>query len=480
MKKKEIMAMAAIGIVMVACSDNELHEHGNDWEGNEPLELSASISETVLSKADGNFTAGEYYFSYVSNTQTSLRYTDTKTDFDVSGTGKSYLTWDKINTNSSLKNKLFILDNVPYQITNETTTSFTSSDGKIKLSEIKESSEDITGSTSETTDEVEEEESEKSKYTAAPAPEISGKGNDLLWATVKVDDQIPLSPVHFELEHKMAMLTFDLYSKNDEIKELLKQNVTVKLEGVITEPTTFNRVTGVVSVDYPSNGEVSSYIDDMGVLEPTEDEEKGVARCTKSWIFPPQQFHNIGRPVLNVTLSKTEAEGTETITKTFRGRLPESMIYNKKSELLEFISGCHLIIEVELGDVNNMEIRFRPVLVRKWIPKTIVDINVDQVGVRTANELLDLVKTYNGNPNNPILWRYGVLKNNDEDKPTWYFDLWSNISGYTKPSNSSTSNDLGFNTDQTPGFIINSHNYKVNDKTVDKYGNLEDEDTTTP
>lgn len=474
MKKKEIMAMAAIGIVMVACSDNELHEHGNDWEGNEPLELSASISETVLSKADGNFTAGEYYFSYVSNTQTSLRYTDTKTDFDVSGTGKSYLTWDKINTNSSLKNKLFILDNVPYQITNEETTSFTSSDGKIDLSKIKESSEDITGSTLETTGEGEEEESIISKYTAAPAPEISGKGNDLLWATVKVDEQIPLSPVHFKLEHKMAMLTFDLYSKNGEIKELLKEDVTVKLEGVITEPTTFNRVTGVVSVDYPDNGEVSSYIDDMGVLEPTEDEEKGVARCTQSWIFPPQQFHNIGRPILEVTLKDEETE-----TKTFRGRLPESMIYNNKSELLEFMSGCHLIIEVELGNWDNMEIRFRPVLVRKWIPKTIVDINVDQVGVRTANELLDLVNTYNDNPNNPILWRYGVLKNNNGES-TWYFDLWSHISDYTEV-NATDKNDLGFIINKTPGFIINSHNYKVNGKIVGEDGNFQkDEDTTTP
>lgn len=475
MKKKEIMAMAAIGIVMVACSDNELHEHGNDWKGNEPLELSASISETVLSKADGDFTAGEYYFSYVDNTQSSLRYTDKETTFDESGTGISYLTWDMVDTDNSPANKLFILDNVPYQITNETTTSFTSSNGKIDLSEIKESSEDITGSTPETTGEGEEEESKKTKYTAAPAPETPGKGNDLLWGTVEVADQIPLSPVHFVLEHRMAMLTFDLYSKNDEIKELLKQNVTVKLEGVITEPTKFNRVSGVVSVNY-FTGNIST-ISDMGVLEPTEDEEKGVARCTKSWIFPPQQFHNIGRPVLEITLSKNE--GTETITKTFRGRLPESMIYNNKSELLEFISGCHLIIEVELGDVNNMEIRFRPVLVRKWIPKTIVDINVDQVGVRKADELLNLVNTYNVNPKNPILWRYGVLKNNN-GKSTWYFDLWSHIDNYTEPSGSNTSNSLGFKTDQTPGFIINSHNYKVNDKTVDEYGNLKDEDTTTP
>lgn len=473
MKKKEIMAMAAIGIVMVACSDNELHEHGNDWKGNEPLELSASISETVLSKADGDFTAGEYYFSYVDNTQSSLRYTDKETTFDESGTGISYLTWDMVDTDNSPANKLFILDNVPYQITNETTTSFTSSNGKIDLSKIKESSEDITGSTPETTGEGEEEESKKTKYTAAPAPETPGKGNDLLWGTVEVADQIPLSPVHIELEHRMAMLTFDLYSKNNEIKELLKQEVTVKLEGVITEPTTFNRVTGNVSVSY-TGGNVTSDIENMGVLEPTEDEEKGVARYTQSWIFPPQQFHNIGRPVLNVTLSKTEGEGTETITKTFRGRLPESMIYNDKSQLLEFISGCHLIIVVELGNWDDMEIRFRPVLVRKWTPKTLVDINVDQVGIRTADELSELVSTYNANPNDSKLWKYGVLKNG-----TWFFDLWSNIDSYGKPEGSSDTN-LGFKEkeEDQPGFKIISHGHTINGKTVNEDGTLKDEEET--
>ena len=435
MKKKEIMAMAAIGIVMVACSDNELHEHGNDWKGNEPLELSASISETIQTRANEP-ASGTYYFSYVKNGAGNSTYSTVGVVFN-DGDATPNLTCGGINKSSSL----FVLDNV--NVTNQYP--------KVTLPET---------------------------FDAGPAPANPGTGNDLLWDTVKVANVIsaPLSPVHFVLEHRMSMLTFDLYSKNDEIKELLKQNVTVKLEGVITEPTTFNRVTGVVSVNY-STGNIST-ISDMGVLEPTEDEEKGVARCTKSWIFPPQQFHNIGRPVLEITLSKNE--GTETITKTFRGRLPESMIYNNKSELLEFISGCHLIIEVELGDVNNMEIRFRPVLVRKWIPKTIVDINVDQVGVRKADELLNLVNTYNDNPNNPILWRYGVLKNNDEDKPTWYFDLWSHIDNYTKPSDSNTSNSLGFKTDQTPGFIINSHNYKVNGKTVDEYGNLKDEDTTTP
>lgn len=438
MKKKEIMAMAAIGIVMVACSDNELHEHGNDWKGNEPLELSASISETIQTRANEP-ASGTYYFSYVKNGADNSTYSTIDVEFNNNGDATPNLTWGGINKSSVY----FILDNINKTATNNS-VSFDDDD----------------------------------TFDAGPAPANPGEGNDLLWDIVKVANVIsaPLSPVHFVLEHRMAMLTFDLYSKNDEIKELLKQNVTVKLEGVITEPTKFNRVTGNVSVSY-TGGNVTSDIENMGVLEPTEDEEKGVARCTKSWIFPPQQFHNIGRPVLEITLSKNE--GTETITKTFRGRLPESMIYNNKSELLEFISGCHLIIEVELGDVNNMEIRFRPVLVRKWIPKTIVDINVDQVGVRTAEELSDLVTKYNNNPNDPILWRYGVLKNNNGES-TWYFDLWSNIDNYIKPSDSSTSNDLGFKTDQTPGFIINSHNYKVNDKTVNEYGNLKDEDTTTP
>ena len=456
MNKRYIMSMASICIIMTACSENVLNEHENGWKGNEPLQLSASISETVLGRAEEDFTAGKYYFSYVNNTQTSLRYTDKETEFDGSGTGISYLTWDKVNTNSNLKNKLFILDNVPFQIVNDKIKYFTSgTDGNINLGDIKEG--------------------DKPKYTAAPAPEIPGTGNDLLWGTVKVADQIPLSPVHFELEHRMSMLTFELYSKDDEIKELLKEDVTVKLEDVITEPTTFNRVTGNVSVSYTGRN-VTSDIDNMEVLPPTE-EDGGVSRYTKSWIFPPQQFHNIGRPILNVTLSKTEGEGTETITKTktFRGRLPESMIYNNnnKSELLEFISGCHLIIEVKLGNWNDMEIRFRPVLVRKWIPQTLVDINVDQVGIRTAEELSDLVSTYNNNPNDSKLWKYGVLK--DE---TWYFDLWKNIDSYEKPEGSSDNTDLGFNEGENPGFKIISHGYKINGKTVNENGTLSDKTET--
>ncbi len=446
--------MVAIGIIMTACSKNELNEHENGWKGNEPLLLSASISETVLSRAEGDFTVGKYYFSYVDNKQSSLRYTDKETTFDDSGTGTSDLTWDKVDTDKTPANKLFILDNVPYKIVKDNTKYFTSgADGNINLGNI--------------------EEGDESKYTAAPAPEIPGTGNDLLWDTVKVADQIPLSPVHFELEHRMSMLTFELYSKVSDIKELLKEDVTVKLEGVITEPTTFNRVTGNVSVSY-TGGNVTSDIENMGVLEPTEDEEKGVARYTKSWIFPPQQFHNIGRPILNVTLSKTEGEGTETITKTFRGRLPESMIYNDKSQLLEFISGCHLIIVVELGNWDDMEIRFRPVLVRKWTPKTLVDINVDQVGIRTADELSELVSTYNADPNDSKLWKYGVLKNG-----TWFFDLWSNIDSYEKPEGSFDT-DLGFkeNEEDQPGFKIISHGHTINGKTVKEDGTLKDEEET--
>lgn len=443
MKKRYIMAMAAIGIIMTACSENELNEHENGWKGNEPLQLSASISETVLGRAEGDFTAGKYYFSYVNNTQTSLRYTDKETEFDGSGTGTSDLTWDKVNTNSNLKNKLFILDNVPFQIVNneiEYFTSGTDGNGYINLNGIMEA---------------------EKKYQAAPAPVIPGTGNDLLWDTVKVADQIPLSPVHFELEHRMSMLTFELFSNVPQIKELLKQKVTVKLEGVITNPATFNRATGVVSVIYDNN--VTSTIEDLGVLEATE-KEGGVARYTQSWIFPPQRFDKIGaRPVLEVTLSNTD--GTE--TKKFRGRLPESMVYDKKSELLEFISGCHLIIEVKLGNRNDMEIRFRPVLVREWIPKTLVDINVDQVGIRTAEELSDLVSTYNNNPNDSKLWKYGVLK--DE---TWYFDLWKDI------SIPSITNDLGFSKNQNPGFKIISHGYKINGKTVNYDGTLKDEEET--
>lgn len=410
-----------MGVMMAACSDNGLNEQ-TGWMETEALQLTASISETVQTRANEP-ASGTYYFSYVKNGAGNSTYSTVGVAF-TDGDATPNLTWGGINKSSSL----FVLDNV--NVTDQ---------------------QNLTVALPET-------------FNAGPAPANPGTGNDLLWDTVKVANVIsaPLSPVHFVLEHRMSMLTFDLYSKNDEIKELLKQNVTVKLEGVITEPTTFNRVTGVVSVNY-STGNIST-ISDMGVLEPTEDEEKGVARCTKSWIFPPQEFGR-DRPVLSITLERTIDDVTT--KKTFKGVLPESMLYGGEYRSLEFISGCHLTVTVVLGNWDNLEVNFRPVLVEKWDELDLKDLNVNQIGVYTADELSDLVDTYNDNNKNPdktnlTLWKYGTFS---ETNNKWTFYLWKDLTisddSIIEMDNTSTPTKLKFTERSGYSFIFQSNGHTI-------------------
>ena len=157
MKKKEIMAMAAIGIVMVACSDNELHEHGNDWKGNEPLELSASISETIQTRANEP-ASGTYYFSYVENGADNSTYSTIDVEFNNNGDATPNLTWGGINKSSVY----FILDNINKTATNNS-VSFDDDD----------------------------------TFEAGPAPANPGEGNDLLWDIVKVANVIKSSKCNF-------------------------------------------------------------------------------------------------------------------------------------------------------------------------------------------------------------------------------------------------------------------------------------------
>ena len=226
------MAMAVMSIMTVACTDYDLNGQ-TDWKGDEPLELSASISETLPTRAEEELAEGTYYFSYVNSKQTSVKYETTKVSFEA-GNSTPDLTWDQINTNNNITNKLFILDNVPYINMNGFTSSNNDTNKLINLKEIKEGTET------------------ESRYNAGPAPTVPGEGNDLLWDTVKVENVsgAPLSPVHFDLEHRMSMLTFKLLSNNDnEINTLLSnpEKVEVKLHRVITEPYQFNRLTGAIT-----------------------------------------------------------------------------------------------------------------------------------------------------------------------------------------------------------------------------------------
>ena len=447
MKKGQIMAMAVMSIMTVACTDYDLNGQ-TDWKGDEPLELSASISETLPTRAEEELAEGTYYFSYVNSKQTSVKYETTKVSFEA-GNSTPDLTWDQINTNNNITNKLFILDNVPYINMNGFTSSNNDINKLINLKEIKEGTET------------------ESRYNAGPAPTVPGEGNDLLWDTVKVENVsgAPLSPVHFDLEHRMSMLTFKLLSNNDsEINTLLSnpEKVEVKLHRVITEPYQFNRLTGAITNNTKPIDETQAVTLDITGYTPEE------GAITESWIFPPQEFHNTGRPVLAITLTETENQ-----TRTFKGVLPESMLYEGKYEPLEFFSGCHLTVTVVLGSWDDLTVNFRPVLVKKWVTYSAKDINAKQVGVYTADELMELVKAYNqdSSKDNLTLWKYGTY---DEDNSTWTFYLWKDLTGVTE-----TDNSLGFITEEgKPSFTFKANGHTINGKTVETNGTLTDNSTT--
>lgn len=449
MKKRQIVAMAVMGIMTVACTDYDLNGQ-TDWKGDELLEISASISETLPTRTEKEPAEGTYYFSYVNSKQTSVKYETTEVSFEA-GNSTPDLTWDQINTNNNITNKLFILDNVPSINTNGFTSSNNDTNKLINLKEIKEGTET------------------ESRYNAGPAPTVPGEGNDLLWDTVKVENVsgAPLSPVHFDLEHRMSMLTFKLLSNNDsEINTLLSnpEKVEVKLHRVITEPYQFNRLTGAITINSTTTPIEEKNAVTLEVAGYTPEE----GATTQSWIFPPQEFHNTGRPVLAITLTDTEKNQT----RTFKGVLPESMLYEGSNELLEFLPGCHLTVTVVLGSWDDLTVNFRPVLVKKWVTYSAKDINAKQVGVYTADELMELVKAYNqdSSEDNLTLWKYGTY---DEDNSTWTFYLWKNLTEVTV-----TNNNLGFASDQTPGFTFEANGHTINGKTVETNGTLTDNSTT--
>lgn len=412
-----------MGVMMAACSDNGLNEQ-TGWMETETLQLTASISETVQTRANEP-ASGTYYFSYVKNGAGTTTYSTVVVAF-TDGDATPNLTWGGINKSSSL----FVLDNV--NVTDQ---------------------QNLTVALPET-------------FNAGPAPEKPGTGNDLLWDTEKVANVIsaPLSPVHFELEHRMSMLTFAISSGNSEIDGLLKSgNVSVQLLKVVKEPTTFNRSNGTVSI----STEKKNTCELGGAYVSSDTEEQG-DYITDNWIFPPQKFGS-ERPVLSITLERIINDVTT--KKTFKGVLPESMFYEGEYRSLEFLSGCHLTVTVVLGNWDNLEVNFRPVLVEKWDELDLKDLNVNQIGVYTANELEELVGAYNDNPGktNLTLWKYGIFSDTDNK---WIFYLWKNL---TVQLDDQQSNSLGFDSDGSFTFISNGHT--INDKAVTQNGTLQESTT---
>lgn len=430
--------MAAAGLILAACSESGLNEPSGEW-GDAPLRITASVNEEITTRADEPFPSDvDFYFTYTPSGQSN--YSSQLIYFDEKGDDKEiYLNWENVKINSSL---YFVLDNVPKDGTSINLT-------EISGAEVQNTNRD---------------------YNAQPESG-TGKGNDILWQRIAVPTKPnTLEPIHFELQHLMSKVSFEISSSNDEIKNLLKLGkTTVKLWNVVKEPKTdgkytFDRIKGTVTISGNLIGQDNAV--SITGKEATS-EENIVSVTTDSWIFPPQEFRDKNnRPKLQVCITDETDE-----TKTFTGTLPESMMIEIEDETneatskpLEFLPGYHLVIRAILGDWTDHTIYFKPVLVKNWKEYGPLDININQVGVYDAEGLEELVTAWNDESNTNLLTlkKYGVL-----DDDTWTFNLWKSITGYN--SDEAIPEKLGFNPRSDYSLVFNSNGHKVNDTPISNF-----------
>lgn len=431
--------MAAAGLILAACSESGLNEPSGEW-GDAPLRITASVNEEITTRADESFPSDvDFYFTYTPSGKDF--YNSKQISFDEKGDDKEiYLNWENVKISSNL---YFVLDNVPKEDNN------TSNSINLKI--------------------IPEDQTTNRDYNAQPESG-TGKGNDILWQRIAVPTKPnTLEPIHFELQHLMSKVSFEISSSNDEIKNLLKLGTTtVKLWNVVKEPNTngsytFDRIKGTVTI----SGDLINQTNAVSIAgKEATSEENIVSVTTESWIFPPQEFRDAdNRPKLQVCITDETDE-----TKTFTGTLPESMMIEIEDETnevtskpLEFLPGYHLVIRVKLGEWTDHTIYFKPVLVKKWKEYGPLDININQVGVYDAEGLEELVTAWNAGPDNNLLTlkKYGVL----DDDDTWTFNLWKSITGYN--SDEAIPDKLGFKPRSDYSLVFKSNDHTVNDTKYD-------------
>ncbi len=412
-----------MGWMATACSNEELRMP--DKQNRQEVNLTASIRELQTTKADGEdaypVDGDNFYFIYAPSGENVHGYGSGYKVIPASfqeGVGYAYegenqsdnhLTWGGL---SESRDCFFVLDNFgPYEGTSKYAIG----------SEL-----DFTGD----------------QFNAGKAPDIPGTGNDLVWGILPVKEHIIMPSLDFQLEHRMSMLTFLIYNENDE-EQGLDDKVKVELSNVVTAPFRFRRSDGRVQDNKkPENVE----------MDGTWEEEEKTDRLfyqTDSWIFPPQIFDvGVNRPRLTITMGG----------KKYFGTLPESMWKEDGNfASLAFLAGYHLIITVDLVDqIEAGEILFRPVLVKKWKEWYVKELNSYQVGIRTAEELRELITAYNKvdeSDRKLVFLKYGT-----EQDEEWTFFLWSNINDWN------TAN--WFSDDGKEKFKFQCNGYTIGGKTV--------------
>ncbi|WP_304302498.1 fimbrillin family protein [Phocaeicola plebeius] len=363
------------GLMLLACTKQE-----EVYSDTDKVCLSASIGSMTTRVDDGGVVSGTYYLTYNSSGAKvcMVTFADSKGYPLVSDNGiYQFLKWNDVMPEKDGKYQ-FTLDNLDDKDNPETVT----------LGEA---------------------------YKAAPLNDKLNDKLDIVWGKQPVEKGKESAGVNFELSHRMSKISLEISVGTPGIA-LDGKPVKITLTDVISEPATFNRTSGAVSVAGKQRSEIVLYDGefDSNQSEPTY--------SIPSWIFPPQTFDSDNWPKLRIVLGGTTYEGTLNHYMVQEGSLDTPV------KMTGFKSGQHLTLKAKLSKTTEeVELIFMPVWVRRWEEIDNIGIGAKQRGVYTKEDYEQLVTAYNKEPKDEkVLDEYGT-----DASGIWTFVLFRNIGDTT-------------------------------------------------
>lgn len=357
------------GLMLLACTKQE-----EVYSDTDKVCLSASIGSMTTRVDDGGVESGTYYLTYNSSGAKvcMVTFADLK-GYPLVSDGDGIYQFLKWNDVTPVDGKYqFTLDNLSNKDNPETVT--------------------LGGA-----------------YKAAPLNDKL----DIVWGEQTVEKGKESADVNFALSHRMSKISLEISVGTSGINLDNGIPATITLMNVISEPATFNRTSGDVSVEGKQRSEIKLY---EGVL--TNDNFKNPI---PSWIFPPQTFDEDNWPKLRIVLGD----------KIYEGTLNHYMVQKESGddtpfEMTGFKSGLHLTLRAKLSNTTDeVELIFMPVWVRKWEEIDNIGIGAKQRGVYTEEDYARLVTAYNNSDSQDenVLYEYGTK----DDSGKWTFVLFRNI-----------------------------------------------------
>lgn len=359
------------GLMLLACTKQE-----EVYSDTDKVCLSASIGSMTTRVDDGGVESGTYYLTYNSSEAKvcMVTFAESKGYPLVSDNGiYQFLKWNDVTPVDGKYQ--FTLDNLDDKDNPKTVT----------LGEA---------------------------YKAAPLNDKLNDKLDIVWGEQTVEKGKESDGVNFELSHRMSKISLEISVDASDIVLKGKQ-VKITLTDVISEPATFDRTSGAVSVA----GKQRLNVIELHNGELNQEDSK---YTIPSWIFPPQTFDEGKWPKLRIEFGDKIYEGTLNhymVQEGSEGSAPVKMT--------GFESGLHLTLRAKLSKTTDeVELIFMPVWVRKWKEIDNIGIGAKQRGVYTEEDYARLVNAYNSDSQDEnVLYEYGTK----DDSGKWTFDLFRNI-----------------------------------------------------